>query len=226
MKFVLGLLLVAGMAFAAGIPTASTIYGDYVEARNADIYTGPCFANSEVYLMGELAVMGWKVKKGSWQGVDISGLSVAGIVRAKSTLGDAYTSAYPVKSVLVIDEKASPEQRLALASFVKRMGGDLFQDVVRVDYRAVDLAFENNDMHSMKATLTAGELAKIQTRAINNGDHICANEEVWYRPLTNVDHAMPVVALANTFKGPGLGTTWSSPDKRSSFVGSFVQVSE
>jgi hypothetical protein len=166
------------------------------------------------------------VKKGSWQGVDISGLSVAGIVRAKSTLGDAYTSAYPVKSVLVIDEKASPEQRLALASFVKRMGGDLFQDVVRVDYRAVDLAFENNDMHSMKATLTAGELAKIQTRAINNGDHICANEEVWYRPLTNVDHAMPVVALANTFKGPGLGTTWSSPDKRSSFVGSFVQVSE
>lgn len=224
-KLLLALPLSLGLGFAGGLPSGS-IHGDYVEARTADVYTGPCFANSEVGLMGELAVFGWKVSKGSWHGVGLDGLGVVGVVRASSTLGDVYHSAYPVKSVLIVDSRANAEQRLALQSFAKRMGGDLLQDVVRVDYEPVDLVFENNNLHSMKATLTAGPLAKIQTRALNEGDHICRNEEVWYRPLTKLNHAMPAYSVAHIFKGDGLGTRWSSPDKRSSFVGSFVQDSE
>ena len=229
MKRVLWTILVLSLAtclsYAAGIPS-NGIYGNYVEARTADVYTGPCFANSEVGLTGELAVFGWKVTKGSWNGVQLDDLGVVGVVRASSTLGDVYHSAYPVKAVLIVDERANAEQRLALQGFAKRMGGDLLQDVVRVDYQPIDLSFANDDLHSMKATLTAGNLAKIQTRAINENDHICRNEEVWYRPLTKVEHAMPAFALAHTFRGTGLGETWSSPDKRSAFVASFVAPSE
>jgi hypothetical protein len=219
------LSLAACLSFAAGLPNGS-IYGNYIEARTADVYTGPCFANSEVGLEGQLAVLGWKVTRGSWNGVSLDDLGVVGVVRATSTLGDVYHSAYPVKAVLIVDERANPEQRLALQSFAKRMGGDLLQDVVRVDYQPIDLSFANGDLHSMKATLTAGNLAKIQTRAINENDHICRNEEVWYRPLTKVEHAMPAFALAHTFQGKGLDETWSSPDKRSAFVASFSAPSE
>ncbi|HET9320816.1 MAG TPA: hypothetical protein VFO27_13610, partial [Bryobacteraceae bacterium] len=60
---VLVMSLAACLSFAAGIPSNS-IYGNYVEARTADVYTGPCFANSEVGLEGQLAVLGWKVTKG------------------------------------------------------------------------------------------------------------------------------------------------------------------
>jgi hypothetical protein len=210
----------------AGWSVAADIHGEYVEARTADIYTGPCFANSEVGLVGQLAVFGWKVTKGSWQGVDLDGMSVVGVVRAHHTLGDVYETAYPVVAVMIVDSRANPEQRLALQSFAKHMAGDLLQDVVRVDYQPVDLTFANDDIHSMKATLTAGNLAKISTRAINEGDHTCRNEEVWYLPLTKLDHAMPAYALANQFAGQGLGTTWSSPDKRSSFIGTFQSESE
>jgi hypothetical protein len=217
--------LVAGLVFAATIP-AHNIYGNYVEARTADVYTGPCFANSEVGLAGNLAVFGWKVTKGSWQGVDLDGLSVVGVVRAHHTLGDVYESAYPVKAVIIVDSRANLEQRLALQSFAKHMAGDLLGDVVRVEYQPVELTFEGNSIHSMQANLTAGNLAKITTRALSEGDQICHNEEVWYRPLTKLDHAMPAYALANQFEGQGLGTTWSSPDKRSSFVGTFVTESE
>jgi len=219
------LLAMAGLSFAAGIP-AHNIYGNYVEARTADVYTGPCFANSEVGLTGELAVFGWKVTKGAWMGVDLDGMSVVGVVRAHHTLGDVYESAYPVKAVMIVDSRANAEQRLALQSFAKHMAGDLLQDVVRVDYRPIELSFANNDIHSMKATLTAGNLAKISTRALQEGDQICHNEEVWYRPLTKLDHAMPAYSVANQFDGQGLGTTWSSPDKRSSFIGTFVTESE
>ncbi len=222
---VLAITLTASLSFAGGLPSG-TIYGNYVEARTADVYTGPCFANSEVGLTGQLAVMGWKVTKGSWNGVALDDLGVVGVIRASSTLGDVYHSAYPVKAVLIVDERANAEQRLALQSFAKHMSGDLLQDVVRVDYQPIDLSFANGNLHSMKATLTAGNLAKIETRALSENDQICHNEEVWYRPLTQVEHAMPAYALANSFQGQGLGEQWSSPGKRSAFLASFATPSE
>ena len=120
-------LAMAGFIFAAEIPAAipaHQIYGNYVEARTADVYTGPCFANAEVGLVGQLAVFGWKVTKGSWQGVDLDGMSVVGVVRAHHTLGDVFESAYPVKAVMIVDSRANTEQRLALHSFAKHMAGD------------------------------------------------------------------------------------------------------
>jgi hypothetical protein len=33
---------------------------------------------------------------------------------------------------------------------------------------------------------------------------------------------MPAFALANRYAGGGLDTTWSSPDRRSAFVGTFL----
>lgn len=219
-RLVLSLCL-AGSMMAAGLQNRTQLRGNYIEARTADVFTGPCFANSEVELVGNLAVFGWKINAGTWEGVKLDGLSVVGVVRAANTLGNVHASAYPVKSVVIIDERATPEQRLALKSFAQRMGGDLLQDIVKVNYEAVDLSVEGENVHGAKATLTAGSLAKIQTRAINEGDHLCSNEITWYGPLTKLDHAMPAYALAHTYKGKELNTTWSSPEKRSAFVGEF-----
>lgn len=218
-KLLSSALLISASAFGAGFPTADKIQGNYVEARTADVYTGPCFANSEVGLTGELAVLGWKISKGSWSGVKLDGLSVVGVVKAKSTLGDVYTESNPAKSILIVDQNATPAQREALQAYAKHQGGYLFSDVVRVEYTPISLEFDGNSPHSMAATLTAGNLAKIQTRALSEGDQICHNEITWYAPLTALNHAMPAYALANKFTGTGLGTTWSSPDKRSAFVG-------
>jgi hypothetical protein len=224
MKYITGItltfFLVAPVIFGAGIP-ANHAYGEYVEARTADVYTGPCFANSEVGLTGDLAVLGWKVEKGTWQGTKLDGLSVVAAIRASHTLGDVTKTAYPVKSILIIDERADAEQRLALKSFAQRMGGDLLLQVVGVEFQPIEFDFANNDVHSMTATLAAGTLAKIQTRAIAAMDHICGNEYTYYPPLTKVNHAMPAVAVANNFEGTGLGVRWSNPDKRSAFVGTF-----
>ena len=223
-RLVLSLCL-AGSLMAAGLQNRTQLRGDYIEARTADVFTGPCFANSEVDLVGNLAVFGWHVGEGEFQGVKLDGLSVVGVVKASNTLGNIHSAVYPVKSVVIVDERANPEQRLALKAFAQRMGGDLLQDVVKVEYQPISLKFDNGDMHSGKATMTAGNLAAIQTRAINEGDHLCSNEITWYGPLTKTSHAMPAYALAHNFKGTGLNTTWSSPEKRSAFVGSF-QLSE
>ena len=214
------MLLSVSMIFGASLPSTN-VEGTYVEARSADVYTGPCFGNSEGGIVGDLAVFGWKVGKGNWQGVNLDGLGVVGVVKASSTLGNITTNAYPVKSILIIDERASAEQRLALKGFAKQMAGDLLQDIVNVEYRPIDVSFENNNLHSGAATLTAGDLARIKTRPINAGDHLCANEEVWYLPLTKVNHAMPAYTLAHAYKGKGLGTVWDTNGQRGAFVASF-----
>ena len=222
---VAGVCVAAGLGFAAGIPS-QRIYGNYIEARTADVYTGPCFANGEVGQVGKHAVFGWNVKGGGWEGVDLTGLSVVGVLQARHTLGDVYESSYPVKSVLIVDSRANPAQRMALQSFAKAMGGDLLQDVVLVDIQPIRFTIKDDNIHSMSATMTAGKEATIETRPLNDSDHICHNEGVWYPPLIKVSHAMPAYTLANSFQGSGLGTTWQSPFKRSAFVGTFDTVSQ
>lgn len=218
----LTLLAVSSLAFAAELPK-SGIHGEYIEARTADVYTGPCFANSETELTGDLAVMGWKIEKGAFQGVKLDGLSVMGVVRAQGTLGDYMHPVIPAKAVIIVDERATPEQRIALQQFAQRMSKNLLDDVVRVDARPIE--FTSADIHSRKAKMVAGELAEIETRALEVTDQVCHNESVWYQPLTTVDHAMAAYATEHSYQGNGLGTKWSYPGKRSAYVGTF-QYSE
>lgn len=213
---------VLNTAFAWGGSTVtSNVAGTYVEARTADVYTGPCFANGEVGLVGKHAVLGWRIEKGSWQGVPLDGLGVVGVVRANSTLGDVLSDVYPVQAVLIVDERADASQRVALQAFAQRMAGDLLNDVVRVEYRPIALEIDGGNVHAAKAKLTAGELARVETRGLHGGDHICTNEEVWYRPLSNLHHAMPAYTTAHSFQGEGLNSRWSLPNQRSAFVGEF-----
>jgi hypothetical protein len=213
------------ISFAAGIPSRG-IDGTYIEARTADVYTGPCFANGEVAMNGREAVFGWKIHNGNWQGVSLEGLSVVGVIRTEHTLGDVTYPINPAKSVLIVDSRADARQRLALESFAKHMAGDLLNDVVKVDYMPIELTVQDGNIHSGVARLTAGSLAAIQTRGLTEGDHICGNEDAYYPPLNELDHAMPAYALADSYTGDGLGETWSSPYRRSSFLGTFRLAAE
>lgn len=208
------------VSFAASIP-ARSVSGNYIEARTADVYTGPCFANGEVEQVGQEAVFGWKINNGSWDGVEIAGLSVVGVVRAEHTLGNYAEPVNPAKAVLIVDNRATAEQQKALASFAKHIAGDLLKDIVKVDAAPIEFTLQDNNVHGATAKLTAGSLAEIQTRAMNAADHICGNEDVYYPPLNQVDHAMPAYSLENSYTGDGLGETWHNRLKRSSFVGTF-----
>lgn len=208
------LLLASSVVFAE-------ISGDYIETRSADVYTGQCFANGEVNLVGNEAIMGWRVNKGNWDGVDLNGLSVVVVVRAKATLGDPYADPYPAKSVLVVDDQATAAQKQALTEFAHHMTGRLTENVEQVISAPIDLAVVRE--HHGKAILRAGNFVTVQTRALNDGDHVCGNEVTFYPPLTETSHAMPVVAIRDEYKGPALDEQWSLSGKRSAFVGTFTR---
>ena len=214
-------MTVFALALAAATASASQIRGDYMESRSADVYTGSCFANGEVNLVGNQALFAWKIASGSWQGVGLDGLIVAGAVRAKATLGDPYANPYPAKSVLLVDERATPSQRKALVAFAREMGGKLLSDVVEVEAMPMTLAVERHGDHATRASFKAGAMAVLETRPLGDKDHICGNETTFYPPLTETQHAMPAVAVEDQYRGPGLGVSWSCQEKRSAFVGTF-----
>ena len=208
---------------AAAAPAENKIYGEYVESRSADIFTGPCFANGEESLTGDQALLGWRVQRGTWKGVQLDGLGVVAAVKASFTLGSNYGDPYPAKAMLIFDEKATSEQQAALRDFAQSMAGKLLENIVRTAVAPITLDLEYQGEHAVSAQLKAGNLASIRTRMISSKDHLCGNEDTFYQPLTATAHAMPAVALLDEFKGGGIGVSWMTRDKRSAFVGNFAQ---
>ena len=103
----LSLVVAVGALALPAVGQADIVSGDYVEARSADVWTGPCFANSEMGLLGQEAILAWHVREGGWNGVSLAGLTVVGVVRARATLGDPFANPRPVRSVLIVDERAT-----------------------------------------------------------------------------------------------------------------------
>lgn len=221
MRYHFSIVVVLVVAFFSMSMAAQQISGDYLETRSADVYTGQCFANGEVNLVGNEAILAWHVRNGSWDGVPLQGLTVAAAVLANGTLGDPYENPYPAKAVLLVDDQASAQQRAALLSFAKHVGGDLLKDVARVI--PVQMEWIVNAEHHGAAMFRAGQFATVQTRPIGDKDHLCGNEVTYYPPLTQLAHSMPAVALTDMYSGPGLGVSWDLHGKRSAFVGAFVR---
>src|SRR5262252_1319976 len=152
---------------------AQQITGDYIESRSADVYVAQCFANGEVGLVGDQALLAWHVHNGSWNGEKLDGLTVVAAVKANATLGDPYGNPYPAKSVMLVDEQATPAQREALVAFAQHMGGKLTSTVLRVIPTTIEMNVLRDHAHHGEATLRAGTFAEFQTRALNEGDHTC-----------------------------------------------------
>jgi hypothetical protein len=206
-------------AFALGADSATgKISGDYLETRSADVYAGPCVSNSEANLVGDQAILSWKINHGTWEGVPVDELAVVAVVKAKSTIGDPDANPYPAKALLIVDERASAEQRQALVNFAHAKAGELLDHIVGVESAAIH--FEQREHGS--AVLSAGDIVRIETRNMSDKDHLCGNEDLCYLPLTKLTHSIPVFTLLSQFAGKGLSVTWRVADKSSAFIGSFT----
>jgi hypothetical protein len=233
MRKPLAVLCSALVLAISGAARGAEIRGDYVEARTADVYTGPCFSNAEVFIVGNQAVMAWKVTEGSYQGVDLAGLSVAAAVRGSTTFSEDKPEL--ATAVLIVDEKADSRQRDALIAMARSLGGERLKNVTSVKTARIGMKVEDHAKaakaaaharHGMpqapRASFWAAGLAQIVTRPLDERDHACGNEDVAYPPLSKGVEALPAYTLGHQFKGEGLNENWNDPNCRSSFVGHFA----
>ncbi len=213
------MLALAASSLIAG-NAAPTISGDYLEVRSCDVYTGPCFANSEMGLTGKEGMMFWSVREGSWKGTSLNGLGIMIVVRTDGTLGDLKYDPRSGDAVVIVDAKADTKQKEALIDFARAKAGKLVAKVASVK----TAPFEAN-LHTCTkagcAWVKAGDLVEISTSCMDSKHDICGNEETFYPPLSKVEGAYPVFTEIATFTATDLGFTWQIVGKRSAFLGSF-----
>jgi hypothetical protein len=212
------ILAALAIAFVAAPARAAGLSGSYLEARTTDVYTGPCFANSDMNLTGKDAILAWKVDRGALDNVALDGLSVVAVVTASDTLGTDQTGA--AKAVLIVDQRATEAQKAALVRLAKRQAGELLKNVVAVERTAIDLKV-NCCKEGGCASLKAGD-ACVATRCLDHQhDKVCGNETAFYPPLTRGVNAQPAVALENQYRGKKLRETWRDDNRRGAYVGTF-----
>ncbi|MBX9789269.1 MAG: DUF1326 domain-containing protein [Pirellulales bacterium] len=215
--------LVVALVFGTDAAHADGLVGDYLETRTCDVFTGPCFANSQVGLTGHEALLAWSIDSGEYRGTDLTNLKVVLVVRASDTLGfggGLVLNPYPIRSVVVVDERATSEQREALVEFVRARAGSVAGETVRVEAAPIAMTVDHD---AAVAKLVAGKLVSLTTRKLEAGDCTCSHEDAFYPPLSSVDNAQPAFALTAAFRGRGLGVKWETTATRSVFLGTFQE---
>jgi hypothetical protein len=216
--FAIALSLAVATPLSATNLAAIQADGAYVEARTCDVWTGPCFANADFNIGGKQGVMAWRIDKGQAGDVALDGLSVVAVISAGNTIGLEQRS--PAKAVLIVDSRATPAQRDALVRFAQKQGGQLVQNVVKI--HAAPINIEACPCKSNACTEVNATVAKVKTRCLDvEHDKICGNEYAFYPPMVNNVKVIPAGVVEHTFRGQGLGETWSDSDRRAAYVGSF-----
>ncbi len=209
------ILALAGRSALAG--SNGTVTGAYVEARTAEVFTGGCIMGSEAETVGRQAILAWKIDRGSFNGQSLDGLSIVAAVAGDHNLGireiggDKPTV---VRSLIVVDDRASQAQRSALIAFARTMSRGLVGDVV--DVQAAPIRFANDTKH---IEVTAGQASLSVTKAMSHTPGCGAMQ--WFHPLSEVEQASIGLTDEHAYSGNALGTRWSDPGKRSAFFGTF-----
>jgi hypothetical protein len=220
MKGALALALTLGLGgVVAHASDPAPVIGDYVEVRTAQVFAGGCIMGSEGEAAGREAIMAWRVARGAVNGVALDGLSVVAAVSADINLGTHELGGERptiLKSVLMVDERATGAQRSALVAMARALAPAAIGG--QIELRTVPVAFQR-DEDEVRVHAGSARLA-VATKV----EHSPACGAIkWFEPLARTAHAAIGVTRLQEWSGPGLGATWRqvSDDTRSAFFGTF-----
>ena len=211
--FVLTTVALMLFSFATFATETPSVQGEYIEARSASVYVGPCHFGAEYVEGGKEATLIWNVHSGIWNNVSLNGLTVVAVVSAKNNLAiDTKTR----KSVLYIDTKATPEQRAALTDMLTTKRADVLGKVVAT--QTVPITFTKE---GTKYDVTVG---KVLTLSANRYPcaHCTQPHQIWYDPLTKIQNAIVGKSEVYRYKDTHLSVNWQQGEAANNvFVGSF-----
>lgn len=219
MKQACAVVAVVVLGLAAGVGASGpSITGDYVEARTAEVFTGPCILGSEGEVSGKEAIMAWRVSRGAVNGVSLDGLSVVAVVSADRHLSLHELGApapTAIKSVVMTDRRATAAQQQALVSMVRSLAPDVFKQVIST--RPVSITFQK-DKDGVQVSAGA---AKLDITTEFEHPMTCGATR-WFNPLSRTDGTKPGLTRAQEWSGGEFGTTWTQYDRKSAYAGTFT----
>jgi hypothetical protein len=210
----LGLAALTLASAAGAASAASAVSGDYIESRSLSVYAGACHYGGEAVTAGQEAVMAWKIKNGAWAGQNLDGLSVVAVVNGPDNLA---LDPNGHRTLLYVDQSASPKQRDALVNLLATNYGKVLGDVVAVKSDAVkfDMKDKSYRVRVPGSVYVAAD------------KYPCAKcvmpHQVWYEPFVPVTDAQVAHTVRTEFKAsvPNF-STWNKMDADSVYIGEFT----
>lgn len=209
----IALALTVSAAQAAPESARNTLIGDYVEARTASVFAGPCHFNGELTTTGREAQLAWKIKEGVWNGVSLTGLTVMAAVVSDKNL---YYGDCKRKSVVYLDEKATEEQEAALMAALKAQCGKNLGCVL--DVKRAKVTFEQKDSTT---TVEAKGFGKMVVAAMPNNDCCKMPSLVCHKPLVELKDRKVGYTRLSGIKEKILGPAWTKQNQNTAFYGTF-----
>ncbi len=196
------------------VPAESTpCTGAYVEARTASVFAGACHYNGEFVTAGREAVCAWRIDAGTFDGVDLAGVTIAAVIAADANL-DEGTAAR--RSVVHVDAALDSARSAAAVRWLATTRGSILGTVLEVRADPLRVAIDADSY----TVVVPGALEL--TGALLPDRACCAMpQNVWYTPFERLER--PLVGLDEAFevRSPKLGRAWSRPGENAAFTGRF-----
>jgi hypothetical protein len=194
------------------------IQGDYVEVRTAEVFTGGCIMGSEGEVSGREAILAWRIKQGSLDGVSLDGLSVVAVVAGDVNLGThELGGAAPttVKAIVMTDARATAAQQRALVAMARTMAPGVMNDVIETRSTPINFKTEQDSVKVSAGPATLDVALNVEHSPV------CGAVK-WFSPLGQTESPQIGLTRSTAWTGDGLGTQWKQIDRKSSFFGSFT----
>lgn len=213
----LTLMLAIGSQALAGTPGGEAnrrISGDYVEARTASVFAGPCHYNGELTTTGRQAEMAWHIRDGVWSGVSLSGLSAVAAVECRANFHDETAGR---RSVLFIDAGATEAQARALTCALRTRCAAALGEVIAV--KRMPISF---DRKGETYLVNIPGVTRLAVDAMPN--HACCKMPnlVWYKPLVALQNRRVGYTRQSGISDKSLGSIWEKNGQNTAFYGAFI----
>ena len=186
------------------------VWGDYVEARTASVFAGACHYNGELTTSGRDALLAWKVQQGSWNGVDISGVSALAVITSNANLAERATR----QSELFIDEKATHAQATALVDALRT-------NIALGEIVAIKSSPLNFEREGRAYAVDSPGVATLSVEGMP--DDLCCRmpQLVWYEPFATLTQRKVGYTKKASYSGDRIGEPWERSGENSAFYGTF-----
>lgn len=211
------LMLLAALAtgtVAHAAPTANHLTGDYVEARTASVFAGPCHYNGELTTTGRDAELVWHVTDGAWNGVSLTGVNAVAAVTSDTNLQDAHATR---RSVLWVDSRVSEKQANALADALTAKAKETLGYIVAVKRAPIVFTKKGETFQ-----VSACGLTHLSVDAMPNHECCKMPNLVWYKPLVSLENRRVGYTRTSGITDKTLGATWTYNGQNTAFYGTFT----
>jgi hypothetical protein len=182
----------------------SPLRADYVEARTASVFAGPCHVNGELMTTGNDALMAWRFE---------NGVRIMADVSCQSNL--LHTDA-PRQSEIVIDGPNAVARDAALHAILCQDSRTLGR-VVSIRRAPINFQIKDGEF-----TVNSTALGSLDIQALPDCDCCKQPNNVWYTPLTQLTRPMVGYTIIAQHTSARAGDPWEREDENGAFFGAIT----